>query len=169
MNLSSLKKSTRHSVFQSFIDWPNLFLNRPYIFVHHFPSLCCQWAAIRHGQVGHWVWQDGLTRKSWRLWPGLIFAIKVKRVQLQTEKARDCTVKDKACRSPVGECNTLPSRTYPIYDPATAPLVSSNSSLPSGLSIEGFLRRRFGSEFLKKEKNGSSCVLHGEICHTRGK
>lgn len=98
------------------------------------------------------------------------------RWQLQTEKTGECTAKDKAytcnlclsCKKSLitHEINfrrmqTLPSRTYPIYDPATAPLVSSNSSLPSGLSRGGFLRRRFGSEF--KKKRSSRCVLDGEI------
>lgn len=90
------------------------------------------------------------------------------RWQLQNEKTGECTEKDKAytcnlclsCKKKSLITNginfrrmqTLPSRTYPIYDPATAPLVSSNSSLPSGLSRGGFLRRKFGSELKKKRR-----------------
>lgn len=58
---------------------------------------------------------------------------------------------------------TLPSRTYPIYDPATAPLVSSNSSLPSGLSRGGFLRRKFGSGFKKREDWLKMCPRWGDL------
>lgn len=34
---------------------PDRFLDPSYVFVHHFPSLRCQGAAISHGQVGHGV------------------------------------------------------------------------------------------------------------------
>lgn len=76
---AEIRAHTWHSAFNFvFFNeyWHDIFLNLSYIFVHHFSSLSCQRTAICHRQVGHWIWQDGLTWKSRCLWTGLIFAIK---------------------------------------------------------------------------------------------